>query len=344
MIPAACLRLLALTSTILTVTRGSELADYPSTVEAGKIYQIKRRQVESTVDPFPQTAFLQQTNSLGIVTGQPEVVTSEPEQPTQPAIVTSQPDSVTTPPEAVTPGPSQPQIVNSSPEAETPFTSNEANSATSSPIFDSTSRPTNPTSTRSGTDASSTSSSASSTENPGNTESTAPAVAPSGGLSTGAKAGIGVGAAIGCLVLAAGGFFLGVSARRKKKTVIRDDEPGEPVAKPELDGLEKQRNEITPELGNSGAAVAVQDPHNRTWTEPGAQELYGQPYNQHPTGVGNELQGHPIANQRSELVGDPYRTELDSQQHPGVGRQGTYDNPQLIQNPWASDTADPRLR
>ncbi|KAJ4361147.1 hypothetical protein N0V95_002116 [Ascochyta clinopodiicola] len=52
----------------------------------------------SSVDPFPQTSYLQQTNSLGVVTGQPAAATSIPTQPaadtiipTQPAVVTSQP-------------------------------------------------------------------------------------------------------------------------------------------------------------------------------------------------------------------------------------------------------------
>lgn len=52
----------------------------------------------SSVDPFPQTSYLAQTNSLGVVTGQPAAATSIPDQPaadtsipTQPAAVTSQP-------------------------------------------------------------------------------------------------------------------------------------------------------------------------------------------------------------------------------------------------------------
>lgn len=53
---------------------------------------------QSSVDPFPQTSYLAQTNSLGVVTGQPAAATSIPDQPaadtsipTQPAAVTSQP-------------------------------------------------------------------------------------------------------------------------------------------------------------------------------------------------------------------------------------------------------------
>lgn len=53
---------------------------------------------QSSVDAYPQTSLLQFTNSLGVVTGQPAVVTSQPSQPavatdipSQPAVVTSQP-------------------------------------------------------------------------------------------------------------------------------------------------------------------------------------------------------------------------------------------------------------
>ncbi|KAF1915184.1 hypothetical protein BDU57DRAFT_595782 [Ampelomyces quisqualis] len=53
---------------------------------------------QSSVDPFPQTSLLAQTNSLGVVTGQFPVVTQQPtqpavvtQQPNQPAVVTSQP-------------------------------------------------------------------------------------------------------------------------------------------------------------------------------------------------------------------------------------------------------------
>ncbi|KAF2003320.1 hypothetical protein P154DRAFT_532423 [Amniculicola lignicola CBS 123094] len=58
----------------------------------------------STVDAFPQTSYLQQTNSLGVVTGMPAVFTSQPSQPavftsqpSQPAVVTSQPEVATIP-------------------------------------------------------------------------------------------------------------------------------------------------------------------------------------------------------------------------------------------------------
>lgn len=53
---------------------------------------------QSSVDPFPQSIYMAQTNSLGVVTGMPAVVTSIPSQPAavtnipgQPAVVTSQP-------------------------------------------------------------------------------------------------------------------------------------------------------------------------------------------------------------------------------------------------------------
>lgn len=52
----------------------------------------------SSVDPFPQTSLLAQTDSRGVVTGMFPVATSQPGQPGQPAVVTSQPAVVTTQP------------------------------------------------------------------------------------------------------------------------------------------------------------------------------------------------------------------------------------------------------
>ncbi|OAK98689.1 hypothetical protein IQ06DRAFT_327232 [Phaeosphaeriaceae sp. SRC1lsM3a] len=59
----------------------------------------------SSVDPFPQTSLLAQTDSRGVVTGMFPVATSQPQQPAavtnqpgQPAVVTSQPAVVTTQP------------------------------------------------------------------------------------------------------------------------------------------------------------------------------------------------------------------------------------------------------
>lgn len=47
---------------------------------------------ESSSDDFPQTSFLAQTNSLGVVTGQPPAATS---QPSQPPVNTQQPSQAT---------------------------------------------------------------------------------------------------------------------------------------------------------------------------------------------------------------------------------------------------------
>jgi hypothetical protein len=61
--------------------------------------------ITSSVDNYPQTSYLKQTNSLGVVTGMPAVFTSQPSaavaitsQPGQPAVVTSQPAVVTSQP------------------------------------------------------------------------------------------------------------------------------------------------------------------------------------------------------------------------------------------------------
>lgn len=60
----------------------------------------------TSIDPFPQTTFTTQTNSLGVVTGMPSVDSSIPSQPdavtNQPAVVTAQPAPADIP--AVGPG------------------------------------------------------------------------------------------------------------------------------------------------------------------------------------------------------------------------------------------------
>jgi hypothetical protein len=47
---------------------------------------------QTTIDAHPQTTFLTQTNSLGVVTGMPAVITSQPVQPSQ---ALTQPDAAT---------------------------------------------------------------------------------------------------------------------------------------------------------------------------------------------------------------------------------------------------------
>jgi hypothetical protein len=67
---------------------------------------------QSSTDAFPQTSYLQQTNSLGVVTGGPAVETSIPSQPAADTSIPSQPDAVTSQPAVVT---SQPLVVTSLP-------------------------------------------------------------------------------------------------------------------------------------------------------------------------------------------------------------------------------------
>ncbi|EAT77546.1 hypothetical protein HBI56_197260 [Parastagonospora nodorum] len=49
----------------------------------------------SSIDAYPQTSFLKQTNSLGVVTGMPSQPAAATNIPSQPAAVTSQPAVVT---------------------------------------------------------------------------------------------------------------------------------------------------------------------------------------------------------------------------------------------------------
>ncbi|PVI07113.1 hypothetical protein DM02DRAFT_649055 [Periconia macrospinosa] len=58
-------------------------------------------QASSNSDAYPQTSYLQQTNSLGVVTGMPAAASSQPNQPaaasSQPPLVTSLPPYITIP-------------------------------------------------------------------------------------------------------------------------------------------------------------------------------------------------------------------------------------------------------
>lgn len=55
----------------------------------------------SSIDAFPQTSYLQQTNSLGVVTGMPAAASSQPSQPAADTSIPAQPLPVTSLPAGV---------------------------------------------------------------------------------------------------------------------------------------------------------------------------------------------------------------------------------------------------
>lgn len=67
-----------------------------SALLAAPIFAAAALAQSSTGDDFPQTTFLQQTNSLGVVTGQPAPATSIPDQPS--AVTTQPPQDLSQPP------------------------------------------------------------------------------------------------------------------------------------------------------------------------------------------------------------------------------------------------------
>jgi hypothetical protein len=177
-----------------------------------------------------------------------------------------------------------------------------------------------------------------------------------GGLSTGAKAGIGVGATIAGLFLALGAFFLGMSVHRKSKRVD-DAETGTDGGKPELEGEGIYKHEITPEMEAGMSNPPVHDRH--------VSSGFG------PPATANELPAHltpVVVTTQSELHGTPQHAKLSpgvtqeprhelygnvtydqspvspisDAQHSGLNRRDTYDDPRLVQNPWAQNDTLPQ--
>lgn len=200
------------------------------------------------------------------------------------------------------------------------------------------------------------------------TTSSAASTSTSGGLTTGAEAGIGVGASIAGLALALGAFFLGIAVRKKNKASL-DTESGSGIGKPELDGKEIHRHEVTAELDGDSAAVHELNSSIGTETRRKPEELVDQQRQAVPVVGRSELDS--ASNERTppehaELSGDAVSAEIDSRPvvpppqdlpttekegrsavsplkegiPPEIDRRNTYDDPQLTQSPWAQDTAD----
>lgn len=158
-----------------------------------------------------------------------------------------------------------------------------------------------------------------------------------------------MGVSIAGLSLALGAFFLGMSVRKKSRSSV-DIESGSERGKPELDGKTVYQEKVTPELYADVAPIQAQAQETgdtfKTVLE--ANELIGQPT-------------HDVPAERTELNAEPLRMEMDTSeqqprpqelhgsstddpvspifdgQHSGLARRDTYDDPRLVQNPWAQD-------
>jgi hypothetical protein len=143
----------------------------------------------------------------------------------------------------------------------------------------------------------------------------------------------------------------------KKSKKVDDAETGTDGGKPELEGEGTYKHEITPEMEAGMNNHPVQDRHVASAIGP-------------PT-TANELQAHPtpvVVTTQSELHGTPQHAELSpgvtqeprhelygnatydqspvspisDAQHSGLNRRDTYDDPRLVQNPWAQNDTLPR--
>ncbi|KAH7400924.1 hypothetical protein DE146DRAFT_478750 [Phaeosphaeria sp. MPI-PUGE-AT-0046c] len=168
-----------------------------------------------------------------------------------------------------------------------------------------------------------------------------------GGLTTGEKAGIGVGVSVGGLLLALGAFFLGLSARKKSKRGI-DTESGSVGGKPELDGKVAYHEKVTPEVESGMIPVDPRRSDDSVVPAPKAFELsgsLGQATVTHrelaaePRGV--EIDSSESQQPRHELYAISPVSPISEPQHTGPARRDTYDDPRLVQNPWAQDEGRP---
>jgi hypothetical protein len=181
-----------------------------------------------------------------------------------------------------------------------------------------------------------------------------------GGLSTGAKAGIGAGATIAGLSLAFGAFFLGVIVHRRSRKPAKYMEDWDNGEKPQLDGkavygpvvfqeLDATRsmqelhatNGYIPELAacKSRSQSTVDPTPAQSESTADTRQLVNNsepisPQQQQPLGGSSHLDSRvsPLANHHDGPI-----VPLTEGQEPRGARTDTYDDPRLVQNPWAQD-------
>lgn len=171
--------------------------------------------------------------------------------------------------------------------------------------------------------------------------------------------------------MAFGAFFLGMSVRKKKKDA-QDIEAPIGAGKTELDGKETHGG-IPPELsGNSTAGAQPSNSDGKVVAEK-PEELDARNVGELPVVIANkEMEGSspPAPLERTELSSEPPLAEMDSRSAgsapqelptdevpraelgaavgaetpPAPARRNTYDDPQLVQNPWAQDESEIQSR
>jgi len=185
-----------------------------------------------------------------------------------------------------------------------------------------------------------------------------------GGLSKKKKTeiGIGIGAAIAGLCLVCGAFFLGVIVHRRSKKPPKDMEDWESGEKPQLDGKAVYGPVVVRELdarrsmqelhATSGyiPELAADEPRSRSPAESSPAEARPRtgdrlpddddgpisPQSERPPDTFDRLDSPVSPLSESH---DPSILRKPSAEFPGPVRRDTYDDPRLVQNPWAQDDA-----
>lgn len=181
-----------------------------------------------------------------------------------------------------------------------------------------------------------------------------------GGLSTGKKAGIGIGATIAGLCVICGAFFLGVVVHRRSRKASQDMEDWDSGEKPQLDGKAIYGPVVVRELdarrsmqelhATSGyiPELAADEPRPRPGADSRTTQSRSETDDPSPS-----VDDGPISPQSPRPPGaffhldspvsplseshEPSILRKPSVEFPGPVRRDTYDDPRLVQNPWAQD-------
>lgn len=186
-------------------------------------------------------------------------------------------------------------------------------------------------------------------------------VASTVGLSIGAKTGTGVGVTVAGLCMACGAFFLGVFVHRRSRKTPRYMENWNSGEKPQLDGkavygpmvvMELNPTRSMQELDATGGMIpelAAAEPRSHLATESGPVQPEIATDARYSI-----LDSDPISPQQStaagtfNLLNSPVSPLSDYEDNPtlsiapeisGPVQRDTYDDPRLVQNPWAQEDA-----
>ncbi|KAF2473438.1 uncharacterized protein BDR25DRAFT_341497 [Lindgomyces ingoldianus] len=169
-------------------------------------------------------------------------------------------------------------------------------------------------------------------------------------LPIGTKIGIGIGAAIGGLILALAAFFLRASFRRKASGP-RNQESGDIVGMPEIDGKEMKIGDDRPEIDGSETQAPIllgraemNGAPDRALVRPELvdtlpQRLSSTPAEMDGEAVRAEMDVQPSTSSPQELLVSVDTSEatvlsLENEQ-PEVKETKPFEDPRLTQNPWA---------